>query len=95
MKPPLEMAADLGKRLQTRRLARNLTQEGLAARSGVALGTLKRFEAKGSISLVSFIRLAVALGEEAPLDQLLADPEFETLDQVLAAPTTRKRGRYA
>ncbi len=92
--PPAEVAADLAKRLKTRRLARNLTQEGLARRSGVALGTLKKFERSGATSLVSFIRMVVALGEEAALEQLLADQEFETLDQLLATPKTRKRGRF-
>ena len=92
--PPADVAADLAKRLRTRRLARNLTQEGLARRSGVALGTLKKFERSGAISLVPFIRMVVALGEEAALEQLLADREFETLDQLLAAPKTRKRGRF-
>ena len=62
-------------------------------RSGVALGTLKKFERSGAISLVSFIRLVVALGEEAVLERLLAEQEFETLDQVLSRPKTRKRGR--
>ena len=92
--PPADVAADLAKRLRTRRLARNLTQEGLARRSGVALGTLKKFERSGATSLVSFIRMVVALGEEAGLEQLLADQEFETLDQLLATPKTRKRGRF-
>lgn len=92
--PPADVASDLAKRLKARRLARNLTQEGLARRSGVPLGTLKKFERSGAISLVSFIRLVVALGEEAALEKLLADQEFETLDQVLAAPKTRKRGRF-
>ena len=92
--PPADVAADLAKRLKTRRLSRNLTQEGLARRSGVALGTLKKFERLGAISLVSLIRLVVALGEEAALEKLLADQEFETLEQVLSAPKTRKRGRF-
>ena len=92
--PPADVAEDLAKRLRARRLARNLTQEGLARRSGVALGTLKKFERSGAISLVSFIRLAVALGEEAGLERLLADEEFETLEQVLSEPRTRKRGRF-
>ena len=91
--PPADVAADLGSRLRSKRLTRNLTQEGLARRSGVALGTLKKFERTGAISLVSFIRLIVALGEEAALERLLADREFETLDQVLTAPRTRRRGR--
>ena len=92
--PPADVAADLAKRLKTRRLSRNLTQEGLARRSGVALGTLKKFERLGAISLVSLIRLVVALGEEAALEKLLADQEFETREQVLSAPKTRKRGRF-
>lgn len=92
--PPADVAEDLAKRLRARRLARNLTQEGLARRSGVALGTLKKFERSGAISLVSFIRLAVALGEEAGLERLLADEEFETLEQVLSEPRMRKRGRF-
>ena len=92
--PPSDVAEDLAIRLRARRLARNLTQEGLARRSGVALGTLKRFESSGAISLVSFIRLVVALGEEAGLERLLADEEFETLEQVLSEPRTRKRGRF-
>lgn len=92
--PPSDVAEDLAIRLRARRLARNLTQEGLARRSGVALGTLKKFERSGAISLVSFIRLVVALGEEAGLERLLADEEFETLEQVLSEPRTRKRGRF-
>ena len=92
--PPSDVAEDLAIRLRARRLARNLTQEGLARRSGVALGTLKRFESSGAVSLVSFIRLVVALGEEAGLERLLADGEFETLEQVLSEPRTRKRGRF-
>ncbi len=92
--PPSEVAADLANRLRARRLARNLTQEGLARRSGVALGTLKKFERTGAISLVSFVRLVVAVGEEATLERLMDGQAFETLDEVLTVTTTRKRGRY-
>ena len=92
---PPEVAADLAKRLKSRRLARNLTQAGLAARSGVPLGTLKKFERTGAISLVSFVRLVVALGEQAGLERLLEadDKESLTLDQMLSTPKARKRGR--
>ncbi|MCY3821851.1 MAG: helix-turn-helix transcriptional regulator [Gammaproteobacteria bacterium] len=92
--PPSDVAADLANRLKARRLARNLTQDGLARRSGVALGTLKKFERTGAISLVSFVRLVIALGEEAALERLMANPEFETLDQVLSVTKMRKRGRH-
>ena len=93
MSPPSEIATELAKRLRKRRLEENMTQEGLARRSGVPLGTLKKFEASGSISLVSFIRLLIALGEQAGLDGFLGERELETLAQVLETPTQRQRGR--
>lgn len=91
---PQEVAVDLAKRVRQRRLGRNLTQAGLAARSGVSFGTLKKFELSGSISLVSFIRLLVALDEEAGLERLL-DPNVQdaTLDQLVSKPKLRERGR--
>ena len=91
--PSSEVALELAARLKTRRLARKLTQEGLSKRSGVPLGTLKKFERTGAISLQSFIRLLVALKEEAALEDLLKERDFKTLDQVLAEPKTPKRGR--
>jgi len=85
----LEMAA----RLKKRRLAQNLTQEGLVRRSGVPLGTLKKFERSGQISLRSFIQLAVALKDEKALEDLLLEQEFKTLDDVLRNDKPQKRGR--
>ena len=41
--------------VRERRLQMELTQEGLAERSGVPLSTLRKFEQKGSISLESFL----------------------------------------
>lgn len=92
--PAPDIAKDLAARLKRCRLAQNLTQSGLAARSGVPLGTLKKFERSGSISLVSFVRLLVALDEQDRLERLLDSSEREaTLDQLLSAPKVRKRGR--
>ena len=87
------MATALSARLKSRRLEQNLTLKGLAQRSGVALGTLKKFERTGQISLLSFIRLLVALKGEAALEALLVEREFETLDEVLASVKKPKRGR--
>ncbi|MCY4566599.1 MAG: XRE family transcriptional regulator [Gammaproteobacteria bacterium] len=93
LRSPPEIATALAARLKSRRLTMNLSQQVLSLRSGVPLGTLKRFERSGAISLVSFIRLLVALREEAGLDRLLAEPEFESLDDVLKPPRARSRGR--
>ena len=47
----------LAENIRERRLQMELTQEGLAERSGVSLSTLRKFEQKGSISLESFLKL--------------------------------------
>lgn len=93
MLPSREILKELSARLKNRRLARNLTQEGLARRSGVPLGTLKKFERTGLISLASFVRLSVALRDETALEGLLLEEEFRTLNDVLGTGGRPKRGR--
>ena len=75
----------LAEYMRSRRLGMELTQEGLAERSGVKLRTVRQFEQKGLISLESFLKLAMALG---CLDDLInaAEPsetEFASIDDVL------------
>lgn len=75
------------------RLQKGFTQSGLARRSGVPLGTLKRFERTGQIALVSLVRIATALGQEQAFDALFAAQEFKSMDDVLRAEKPIKRGR--
>jgi len=90
---PTEIALEVAARLKSRRLAQQLTQEGLARRSGVPLGTLKKFERSGQIAFVSFIRLAIALKDEGALENLLLEEEFASLDELLERDKRPKRGR--
>jgi len=90
---PDDIAIEMALRLRNRRLAQNLTLEGLARRSGVALGTLKKFERTGQIALVSFIRLVITLKDEAALEKILLEQKFETLDDILQSGKKPKRGR--
>lgn len=53
---------ELKKRYKDKRLSLDLTQEGLANRSGVSLGSLKRFESSGHISLESLLKISNVLG---------------------------------
>lgn len=92
MLPSEGIALALASRVKNRRLAQSLTQEGLAGRSGVPFGTLKKFERTGQIALVSFIRLVTALDDEAALENLLLEQKFASLDEVLAAKKKPKRG---
>lgn len=95
LKGPEDYAKELAAKSRSARLALNLSQAGLASRSGVSLASLKRFEATGLISLDSLLRLALVLNALEDFDKLfeLASRERVTLDQLLLAETKRKRGR--
>jgi transcriptional regulator with XRE-family HTH domain len=83
-------------RFRERRLAANLSKEGLAKRSGVTLGSLKRFEATGLIAFDSLLKLALVLDCLGDFEKIGAnDPPGTTtrsLDQILAAKRTRRKG---
>lgn len=48
-------------KFKQRRLDLDLTQSGLSTRSGVSLGSVKRFESTGLISLESLLKIALVL----------------------------------
>ena len=48
-------------KMKIRRLTLKLTQEGLSNRSGVSLGSVKRFEKSAEISLHSLMKIALVL----------------------------------
>lgn len=83
--------------LRERRLLLELTQENLAARAGVALSTLRKFEQKGTISLESFLKLLLIVGSLEALIEVLkpAKPAFSSIEDVLNNKNShqRKRGR--
>ena len=90
---PPEIATELARRLRARRLERGWTQPELAARSNVALDTLKKFERTGQISLVRMVRLSMALGTVAKKEGLFKAGAPASLD-ALERPL-RQRGRSA
>ena len=71
---PVTLAREVGQRLRGFRLAKGWTQKELAERSGVALSTLKLFEAKGQGSFQRLAHMAVALGVDGELRELFARP---------------------
>lgn len=73
------------------RLAKGWTQEELAERSGVALSSLKLFEAKGQGSLQRLVRVAVALGVDGELRGLFARPHGDGIHRSGQTPRTATR----
>ena len=78
------------------RLQMELTQEGLAKRSGVALPTLRKFEQKGVISLESFLKIQMVLDrlEDIIKSTQIKNNSFSSIDDVLESNNihARKRG---
>lgn len=87
----------LAEHARARRLQMELTQEGLAERSGVALPTLRKFERTGALSLESFLKLHMVLGglEDILKATQVKDTLFSSIDDVLeeSDSPTRKRGK--
>ena len=82
-----EINTDIAKRMVQLRKRKKISQKELAARSGVSLGSLKRFEQSGEISLQSFTKLAIALEVEEELESLFSEVPFGSIEEVLSGQT--------
>lgn len=93
---PTSIILQLKNKLKDKRLSLNLTQDGLARRSGVSLGSLKRFESSGNISLVSLLKLALVLECLDDFQNIanLKKNTINSLDDILNTKEkgTKKRG---
>ncbi len=77
---PLEVSKALAERHRALRKQLKMSQEEMSERSGVSLGSLKRFENTGKISLDSLLKLLHLLGRLNEFDNLLLPKE--NLDDV-------------
>jgi len=95
LKTAREVQTGIAGRFKVRRLAVNLTQKELAMRSGVTLGSLRRFEREGLIALDSLLKLALVLNCLDDFDKLAAESQpitaAQSLDALLAKPRSRQR----
>lgn len=95
LKTPREVQREIAGRFKARRLAINLKQGELAARSGVTLSSLKRFEREGLIALDSLLSIALVLDCLDDFDSLAADSQrvavAQSLDTILTTPIPRRR----
>lgn len=80
---------------RARRVALGMTQAELAARSGVPIATLKRFEQRGAVGLDTLLALAAVLDALDGFLNLFPLVEVTTLDQLdrKQRPAQRMRRR--
>ena len=74
---------DIAANAQKRRKAAQLTQKQLSAKSGVSLGSLKRFETTGEISLASLLKIAFALGYEKDFEELFKRRHYQSIQEII------------
>ena len=70
-KKPADWMLEMAKRHKILRKQAGFTQSELARRSGVSLGSLKRFETSGQISIQSLFLLIDVLGRLDDVDKIL------------------------
>lgn len=83
-KTPDVIQAELAERIRARRKELRYSQAELARRSGVSLGSLKRFERTHEISLASLVKLSVALDCREDFDALFAQKRYDSIAEVIA-----------
>lgn len=83
LKSPADINLGIAKRVRMRRKEKKLTQAELSKRSDVSLGSLKRFERTGEISLTSLIKIAFALGYEDDFEQLFSKKGYASIQEVI------------
>ena len=82
-----EINNDIAQKIVRLRKRKKITQKQLAARSGVSLGSLKRFEQSGEISLQSLTKIAIALDVENELEGLFDNVPFASIEEIINEQT--------
>ena len=72
---PNEVSKKLANRFRILRKKSKISQQEMAERSGVSLGSLKRFENTGKISLESLLKLMHLLGRLNEIDSIFTIDE--------------------
>ena len=82
-KTPNDIAKELVEKIKQYRKKLKISQAQLASKSGVSLGSIKRFESKHEISLNSFIKILIALNLERDLENLFMQKNYNSIDEVI------------
>lgn len=82
-----EINKDIANKIIRLRKRKKITQSKLAMMSGVSLGSVKRFEQSGEISLQSLTKIAIALNVEVELENLFNTIPFASIEEVINEQT--------
>ena len=80
---PKETQMQIAQNVRAVRKRRKISQKALSDKSGVSLGSVKRFETSGEISLHALIKLAIALDLDDALIHLFEDVPFLSIEEII------------
>lgn len=83
LKSPNQVNMDIASRIRSERKRQKISQIQLSERSQVSLGSIKRFENTGEISLTSLIKIAFALNLEDDFETLFARKGYSSIQEVI------------
>ena len=78
-----EMNLKLASRVKNIRKRRKISQVTLSERSGVSLGSIKRFETTGMISLLSLTKLAISLDCASEISDMFTNVVYKNIEEVI------------
>ena len=78
-----ELDMKLAERVRNIRKRRSISQQKLAIMSTVSYGSIKRFEAKGQISLINLTKIAMALGIADELRNTFTQVPYRNIEEVI------------
>lgn len=87
-KNPTDLVEDISSRHKKLRKKLGLSQQELANRSGISLGSLKRFETTGQISFESLLKLAQILNRLEDFDEVFkSNDSIEDVEKLFSDKT--------
>ena len=82
-KTPNEIAKSLADKIKEHRKKLKISQEMQSKKSGVSLGSIKRFETKYEISLQSFKKIAIALDLDKDIETLFTQKTYNSINEII------------
>jgi transcriptional regulator with XRE-family HTH domain len=90
---PVDVMLSVAQRAKLLRLEQNITQQELADRVGIAIGTVKRFEKCGEIQFNHLLRIALVLGRLEDFTDIFAPADVPVSLYKLKNEKPRQRAR--
>lgn len=90
---PADVMLQTAQRAKALRLEQNITQQELADKVGIAVGTVKRFEKIGEIQFNHLLRIALVLGKLDDFSNIFAVDDLPVSLYDLKAEKVRQRAR--